>query len=320
MIKIGLDAMGGDFAPEAAVRGAVMALDRLNEGSRIVLFGDSARIGEVLVAEGCDADRFDIVHTTEVIEMGDHPAKAFQAKSDSSITVGFGYLAKGLIHGFASAGSTGAMMVGSMFAVKPIEGVMRPTISSFIPTLASRPAVLMDVGLNVDCKPEVLAQYALIGSAFAKSVMGIESPRVALLNIGEEPSKGNAQAQAAYQIMEADGAAGKYNFVGNIESSYIFTGKIADVIICDGFVGNTILKMAEGLYQINCRMEHTNGFWDQMNYENFGGTPVLGVNAPVTIGHGKSTPKAIMNMILSTERTIETNAVGMIREAFAEVR
>ncbi len=291
MIKIGLDAMGGDFAPEAAVKGAVMALDRLKEGSRIVLFGDSARIGEVLAAEGCDADRFDIVHTTEVIEMGDHPAKAFQAKSDSSITVGFGYLAKGLIHGFASAGSTGAMMVGSMFAVKPIEGVMRPTISSFIPTLASRPAVLMDVGLNVDC-------------------MGIESPRVALLNIGEEPSKGNAQAQAAYQLMEADGAAGKYNFVGNVESSYIFTGKIADVIICDGFVGNTILKMAEGLYQINCRMGHTNDFWGQMNYENFGGTPVLGVNAPVTIGHGKSTPK----------RTIQTNAVGMIREAFAEAK
>ncbi len=178
----------------------------------------------------------------------------------------------------------------------------------------------MDVGLNVDCKPEVLAQYALIGSAFAKSVMGIESPRVALLNIGEEPSKGNAQAQAAYQLMEADGAAGKYNFVGNVESSYIFTGKIADVIICDGFVGNTILKMAEGLYQINCRMGHTNDFWGQMNYENFGGTPVLGVNAPVTIGHGKSTPKAIMNMILSTERTIQTNAVGMIREAFAEAK
>ena len=125
--------MGGDFAPEAAVKGAVMALDRLKEGSRIVLFGDSARIGEVLAAEGCDADRFDIVHTTEVIEMGDHPAKAFQAKSDSSITVGFGYLAKGLINGFASAGSTGAMMVGSMFAVKPIEGVMRPTIRRSYP-------------------------------------------------------------------------------------------------------------------------------------------------------------------------------------------
>ena len=320
MIKIGLDAMGGDFAPEAAVKGAVMALDRLKEGSRIVLFGDSARIGEVLAAEGCDADRFDIVHTTEVIEMGDHPAKAFQAKSDSSITVGFGYLAKGLINGFASAGSTGAMMVGSMFAVKPIEGVMRPTISSFIPTLASRPAVLMDVGLNVDCKPEVLAQYALIGSAFAKSVMGIESPRVALLNIGEEPSKGNAQAQAAYQLMEADGAAGKYNFVGNVESSYIFTGKIADVIVCDGFVGNTVLKMAEGLYRINKALGGGNAFWDAMNYENVGGTPVLGVNAPVTIGHGKSTPKAIMNMILSTERTIQTNAVGMIREAFAEAK
>lgn len=316
MIKIGLDAMGGDFAPEAAVKGAVMALGRLKENSRITLFGDKARICPLIEAEGCSADRFDIVHTTEVIEMGDHPAKAFQAKSDSSITVGFGYLAKGLIDGFASAGSTGAMMVGSMFAVKPIEGVLRPTISSYIPTLASRPAMLMDVGLNVDCKPEVLAQYALIGSIFAKSVLGIESPRVALLNIGEEAAKGNAQAQAAYQLMEADRDAGKYNFVGNVESSYLFTGKTADVIICDGFVGNTILKMAEGLYQINSRMGHLNEFWNQMNYENFGGTPVLGVNAPVTIGHGKSTPKAIMNMIISTEHTIESNAVGLIREAF----
>ncbi|MDE7129497.1 MAG: phosphate--acyl-ACP acyltransferase, partial [Alistipes sp.] len=134
--------------------------------------------------------------------------------------------------------------------------------------------------------------------------------------IGEEAAKGNAQAQAAYQLMEADAAAGKYNFVGNVESSYIFTGKIADVIICDGFVGNTVLKMAEGLYQINLRMGLTNEFWEQANYENFGGTPVLGVNAPVTIGHGKSTPKAIMNMIISTEHTIESNAVGLIKEAF----
>lgn len=155
--------MGGDFAPEAAVKGAVMALDAIGEDSRIVLFGDEKRIREVLDAEGCPAERFDIVATTEVIEMGDHPAKAFQTKADSSITVGFGYLAKGAIDGFASAGSTGAMMVGSMYAVKPIEGVIRPTITSLVPTVAGRPALLLDVGLNVDCKPEVLAQYGLIG-------------------------------------------------------------------------------------------------------------------------------------------------------------
>ena len=186
MIKIGVDAMGGDYAPEATVKGAIMALETVGSDSRIVLFGDERKINSVLSSEGCPADRFDIVATTEVIEMGDHPAKAFQSKADSSITVGFGYLAKGAVDGFASAGSTGAMMVGSMYAVKPIEGVVRPTISSIVPTIAGRPALLLDVGLNVDCKPEVLAQYGLIGSIYAEAVLGIERPRVAVLNIGEE--------------------------------------------------------------------------------------------------------------------------------------
>jgi len=316
MLKIGLDAMGGDFAPEAAVKGAAMAVTEIGDNSRIVLFGDEQRIRAILAAENCNTDKIDIVNTTEVIEMGDHPAKAFQQKSDSSITVGFGYLAKGLIDGFASAGSTGAMMVGSMFAVKPIEGVIRPTISTVVPNAKGTPIVLLDVGLNVDCKPEVLSQYGLIGSLFAESTLGIENPRVALLNIGEEETKGNAQAQATYALMKAESEAGKFNFVGNIEGSHIFSGKIADVIVCDGFVGNTILKMVEGLYQINMRLGVNNPFWASMNYENAGGTPVLGINAPVTIGHGKSTPLAIKNMVLSTERTIKSHITAKLQEAF----
>lgn len=313
MLKIGIDAMGGDFAPEAAVKGAVMALEAIGAESRIVLFGDEAQIRTVLETEGCPAERFDIVPTTEVIEMGDHPAKAFQAKADSSITVGFGYLAKGAIQGFASAGSTGAMMVGSMYAVKPIEGVIRPTISSIVPTVGGRPALLMDVGLNVDCKPEVLAQYGLIGSIYAEAVLGIENPRVALLNIGEEETKGNAQTKAAYELMKADG---KFNFAGNVEGSHIFSGKVADVIICDGFVGNTVLKMAEGLYRINRAMGCDNKFWEAMNYENVGGTPVLGVNATVIIGHGCSSPKAIRSMILSTEQCIKADLTAKLQRAF----
>ena len=236
MLKIGLDAMGGDFAPEAAVKGAVMALNELSADSHIVLFGDEEQIKAILAAENCDSDKIEIVHTTEVIEMGDHPAKAFQQKANSSITVGFGYLAKGLIHGFASAGSTGAMMVGSMFAVKPIEGVIRPTISTVVPNIKGEPLMLLDVGLNVDCKPEVLCQYGLIGSIFASTALGIENPRVALLNIGEEEAKGNAQAQATHALMKAEGEKGTFNFVGNVESSYLFTGKYADVVVCDGFV------------------------------------------------------------------------------------
>ena len=305
--------MGGDFAPEAAVQGAVLALEAIGPDSRIVLFGDEAKIKAVLEAEGCSAERFDIVATTEVIEMGDHPAKAFQAKADSSITVGFGYLAKGAIDGFASAGSTGAMMVGSMYAVKPIEGVIRPTISSIVPTIAGRPALLLDVGLNVDCKPEVLAQYGLIGSIYAEAVLGIGKPRVAVLNIGEEETKGNAQTKATYELLKEDG---RINFVGNVEGSYIFTGQVADVIVCDGFVGNTVLNMAEGLYRINKELGGGNAFWDAMNYENVGGTPVLGVNAPVIIGHGISSARAIKSMILSTEQCIKADLTVKLQHAF----
>ena len=305
--------MGGDFAPEAAVQGAVLALEAIGPDSRIVLFGDEAKIKAVLEAEGCSAERFDIVATTEVIEMGDHPAKAFQAKADSSITVGFGYLAKGAIDGCASAGSTGAMMVGSMYAVKPIEGVIRPTISSIVPTIAGRPALLLDVGLNVDCKPEVLAQYGLIGSIYAEAVLGIGKPRVAVLNIGEEETKGNAQTKATYELLKEDG---RINFVGNVEGSYIFTGQVADVIVCDGFVGNTVLKMAEGLYRINKKLGGGNAFWDAMNYENVGGTPVLGVNAPVIIGHGISSARAIKSMILSTEQCIKADLTVKLQHAF----
>ena len=305
--------MGGDFAPEAAVQGAVLALEAIGPDSRIVLFGDEAKIKAVLEAEGCSAERFDIVATTEVIEMGDHPAKAFQAKADSSITVGFGYLAKGAIDGFASAGSTGAMMVGSMYAVKPIEGVIRPTISSIVPTIAGRPALLLDVGLNVDCKPEVLAQYGLIGSIYAEAVLGIGKPRVAVLNIGEEETKGNAQTKSTYELLKEDG---RINFVGNVEGSYIFTGQVADVIVCDGFVGNTVLKMAEGLYRINKKLGGGNAFWDAMNYENVGGTPVLGVNAPVIIGHGISSARAIKSMILSTEQCIKADLTVKLQHAF----
>ena len=306
--------MGGDYAPEAAVKGAVMALDAIGSDSRIVLFGDEEKIKSVLASEGCPAERFGIVATTEVIEMGDHPAKAFQAKADSSITVGFAHLAKGAIQGFASAGSTGAMMVGSMQVIKPIDGIIRPTISSLVPTVAGRPALLLDVGLNVDCKPEVLNQYGLIGSIYAESVLGIPNPRVAILNIGEEETKGNAQSKAAHEMMKA---SGRFNFVGNVESSHIFSGKVADVIVCDGFVGNTLLKTVEGLFRINKALKiPETPFWRDMNYEYVGGTPVLGVNAPVVIGHGCSSALAIKNMILTTERCAQTGVTAKLQNAF----
>ena len=207
-------------------------------------------------------------------------------------------------------------MVGSMYAVKPIHGVIRPTIATAIPTITGAPVLLLDIGLNVDCKPDVLEQYALIGSIYAESVLGVERPRVALLNIGEEAAKGNLQAKAAHELMEIGGQTGRYNFVGNVEASHIFTSKVADVVVCDGFIGNTVLKLSEGFYGINRKMGIGNDFWEGMNYERTGGTPVLGVNAPVIIGHGKSTPLAIKNMILSTENTVRTGLVARLQEAF----
>ena len=341
MIKIGIDAMGGDFAPEVAVEGAVKALKFIDKDSRIVLFGDEPRIRELINKYGSSVDNFDIVHTTEVIEMGDHPAKAFVSKKDSSITVGFNYLLENKIDGFASAGSTGAMMVGSMQVIKPVEGVIRPVLATLIPTVSVEKgiqrAILMDVGLNVDAKPEVLAQYGLLGSIYAKSALGIENPRVALLNIGEEEGKGNAQAKATYDLMKAEK---RYNFVGNVESSYIFTGKIGDVVVADAFVGNSILKMAEALYRINFKLGGgkprvknflrpvlgriipklywQQDFWSAMNAESVGGLQVMGINAPVMIGHGSSSSRAICSMILSMERDIKSNFPAKLREALKE--
>ena len=308
--------MGGDFAPEATVKGAIMALDAVGEDCRIVLYGDKERICEVLHREGADAEQFDIVHTSEVVEMGDHPVRAFQQKSDSSVAVGFQQLASGEIDGFASAGSTGAMLVGSMQVIRPIEGVIRPTIATVAISSAGHPVVLLDVGINIDCKPDVLEQYALIGSVYASSALGIENPRVALLNVGEEAVKGTLMIKAAHELMQMGGESGRYNFVGNVEASRIFTSEVADVVVCDGFVGNTILKLTEGLYSINQTLGEQNSFWRGMNYELTGGTPILGVGAPVTIGHGKSTPLAVKNMILATRHTIKTALVERLREAF----
>lgn len=313
MLKIGIDAMGGDYAPEAVIKGALLSLPELARDSVVVLFGDEKAIRDTLAQENADVSNFRIVHTTEVIEMGDHPAHAFVKKSDSSISVGFRHLQENLIDGFASAGSTGAMMVGSMQIAKQIEGIIRPAISANIATLNGKSFLLLDVGLNVDTKPDVLYQYAVIGNAYAQTVMKIREPRVALLSIGEEKEKGNIATRAAYELMD-EGKA--FNFVGNIESKQIFTGEQADVVVCDGFVGNVILKEAEGFYEIAKAQGVKNEYIDKLNYEIVGGTPVLGINHVVVVGHGCSSPLAIKNMILQTEKTIRGGLVEKLREIF----
>lgn len=311
-MKIGIDAMGSDNSPQSEVLGAIESLECIDKDSRIVLFGDKPKIESLILEAGSHPSSFDIVHTSEVIEMHDHPAKSFSQKKDSSITVGFSALAKGQIDGFASAGNTGAMMVGVMYAIGVIEGVIRPCISSKYPIVDGRTALLVDVGLNADCKPENLHQYGLLSSIYAKEILGIENPRVALLNIGSEEEKGNLLTKAAYELMKT---ATNYNFVGNIEGYHLFTGKIADAVVCDGFVGNVVLKMAEGFNRLASKQNINNQFFDRLNYEYYGGTPVLGVNKPVIVGHGSSTPTAIKNMILQTEHVIKVGLVQKIKDA-----
>ncbi|MEG1553912.1 MAG: phosphate acyltransferase PlsX [Rikenellaceae bacterium] len=313
-MRIGIDIMGGDYAPKATVEGVIAASKAVGKNTTIVLFGDETQISSILQENDAHLDNIEIVHTSEVIEMGDAPTQAFTKKQDSSIVIGFHYLKEGKIDGFASAGSTGAMMVGCMFAIKPIEGVLRPTIMTPLPSFDGRTLYLLDVGLNLDCKPEVLEQYGLIGSLFAET-QGTVNPKIGLLNIGEEEEKGNAVTKAAHQLMKG---ATKYNFVGNIESKHIFTGD-ADVLVCDGFIGNIVLKTAEGLFPFLIKNEEMrkSPFIKGFNYEIAGGTPVLGINSTVIIGHGCSTPLAIKNMILQTERCVKAGIVEKIKKAFA---
>ncbi|MCL2097657.1 MAG: phosphate acyltransferase PlsX [Bacteroidales bacterium] len=312
MVRIGIDAMGGDFAPKNIVLGAIQAYARIQPKTRLVLFGDKSLIDAECREAGFDAAKFEIVHTSQVIGMGDHPAKAFQQKSDSSITVGFHALANCKIDGFASAGNTGAMLAGAMYTVKSIPGIIRPAICSEYPLLTGKTAFLLDVGLNVDCKPDVLYQYGLLGSIYVKHMMGIDNPRVALLNIGEEEEKGNLQTKEAFKMMQD---TTDFNFAGNIEANHIFSGEIADVIVADGFVGNVVLKQAEAMYVLAKEQGIDSEYFNRFNYEIYGGTPVLGVNAPIIIGHGISSPTAIENMILQTEHAIKVRLVDKITEA-----
>jgi glycerol-3-phosphate acyltransferase PlsX len=312
-MRIGLDIMGGDFAPEATVLGAILATKSLSADVQLVLIGDKEKITEILVREKFDANRFEIVHTTEAIEMGENPAKAFSAKPDSSIGIGFKMLYKKQLDGFASAGNTGAMLVATMYTIKAIPGVIRPCISTELPQYNNRSALLLDVGLNPDCRPDVLYQYGMIGSVYANRVFGVDKPRVALLNIGEEEKKGNLVVKSTYELMKDNT---EYNFIGNIEGNQLFGNCPADVVVCDGFTGNVVLKEAEGFYHISKELNLKEPFFERFNFENYGGTPILGVNSTVIIGHGVSNDKAICSMILKTRDVITSQVTDKLIEIY----
>src|SRR5687767_3283290 len=308
-MNIALDMMGGDFAPLEAVKGVQQYLSE-NGTASLVLVGNQQELEKMITEHALPNDRYKIVHAEQVIDMHEHPTKALKEKKKSSIAIGFHLLASGKTDAFISAGNTGAMLVGALFSIKSIEGVLRPTISSIIPKQDGGSGLLLDVGLNADCKPEQLNQFAVMGSVYSQLILGVDKPRVGLINVGEEEGKGNMLAQATYPLLKENK---HIDFIGNIEGRDVLLDK-ADVMVCEGFTGNIILKLAESLYDISQRQRLDHEYFDRFNFENYGGTPVFGVSKPVIIGHGISKAKAFKNMIRVARKMIEKDVLGKMKE------
>ncbi|MEA1872956.1 MAG: phosphate--acyl-ACP acyltransferase [Bacteroidota bacterium] len=313
-MRIGLDIMGGDFAPDACIDGAIIASDKMNTDDKIVLIGSKKLILDKLSKRKHNPEVFAIVDAPEVIQMNDHPAKAFQQKQNSSLVKGYKLLRDKAIDGFASAGNTGAMMVGAIQTTKQIPGVLRPAIASFIPTTNGKHNILLDVGLNPDSKPDVLYQYGVLGSIFYQFIFGVETPKVTLLNIGKEEGKGNLASKSAFELMKN---SPDFNFVGNIEGHELFDSQATDVIVADGFVGNILLKQAESFYTMLKNRGVEDEYFERFNYEIYGGTPILGINENVVIGHGISNARAISNMILQTKKMVNAKLSLRIKDFFS---
>jgi glycerol-3-phosphate acyltransferase PlsX len=309
-MTIGLDMMGGDFAPLEAVKGVLEYFEHGDQPSTLVLIGEETKLEPLLSEYKIAEDKIKIVHAEQVIDMHEHPTKALKEKQKSSIAIGFQLLAAGNIDAFISAGNTGAMLVGALFSIKALEGVLRPTISTIIPKENGGTGLLLDVGLNADCKPEQLNQFAIMGSVFAQTILGIKDPKVGLMNVGEEEGKGNILCQATYPLLKENK---HINFIGNVEGRDVLLDK-ADVMVCEGFTGNIILKLAESLYDITHRKKIQHEYFERFNFENYGGTPVLGVNKPVIIGHGISQAKSFKNMIVLAQKMIEKNVMQRMKE------
>ena len=311
-MRIGLDAMGGDFAPRSTVEGALLSLSEIAPSDIVVLFGDKELIDQELSGKDYDPTRIQIVHAPERILTGDQPSRVLVQKPNSSIAVGFGYLKTDKIDSFCSAGNSGAMLVGSMYVVSTIPGVLRPCITNPVPQEDGGIGILLDAGINSDCKPELLYQFAIIGSLFAKHVHNIDNPRVGLVNIGHEEDKGSMLTLAAHKLMQE---TGDFNFIGNVEPRDLFKGK-ADVMVCDGFTGNVILKLSETIFRAFAKRKGADDpFLSRFNYEIYGGTPILGIDHTAVLGHGISNGVAVKNMILNSKHTFEAGLTQKIAGA-----
>ena len=315
-LKILVDAMGGDNAPEAIVKGALLAAARTED--TIALIGPKKRIYELLeneCPEGIPANIM-TVGADDVITNDDSPVKAIKTKPNSTIVMGMNILKDGLADVFVSAGSTGALLVGGLLICGRIKGIERPAICSLYPIVGGKPSILVDAGANAECKPRNLYEFALMGSIFMEKVLGRENPRVGLVNIGAEAEKGNSLTKKAYELLsESD-----LNFVGNVEARDIPAGA-CDVIVADGFTGNVVLKLSEGmverLFSVVARKlppEMIAGLKGQTDYSEYGGAPILGVEKPIIKMHGASGPRAVENAILKAADYARTDVIGIVKE------
>lgn len=328
-MKIVVDAMGGDFAPIETVKGAVEAAGEL--GVEIVLVGDENKVRAELANYDTEKLAISVVHAPEVIEMGEHPAGAIRKKKNSSIVVGARLVKEGAGDAIVSAGNTGAAMGSALLGFGRIKGIHRPAIAQIMPTVKGV-TLLLDVGANAECDPQNLQQFAVMGSIYSSKILGAAYPRVGLLNIGEEETKGNPIYLEAYQLIKETGL----NFIGNIEGRDITTG-VADVVVCDGFVGNVVLKFGEGLARDLMSMikeelkknifvkigaalvfSQAKGLRKRIDYAEYGGAPLLGVNGICIICHGSSHARAVRNAIRVARECVETNVVRCIKESIGE--
>jgi phosphate acyltransferase len=323
-VRIALDAMGTDRHPLAEVQGAVQALRELPGDFQLLLVGDRPRIeAELAGSDALASGRLEIVHASETVNPGEPAVTAVRRKQDSSIVVGLGLQRAGRADAFVSAGSTGAVMAASIFLLRPLPGVDRPTVGTILPT-RDQPLLLVDAGANVDCKPHHLLQFARLGSIYVEDVWRRPSPRVGLLNIGEEPEKGDELAVEAHGLLASSGL----NFIGNIEGRDVVLGT-CDVLVADGFVGNVLLKFYESvtavfLGMLRSELERTGAALDlqtlfrTFDYAEYGGAPLLGVNGVTIICHGGSPPRAICNAIRVALQAVETRMVAHIESAVRE--
>jgi glycerol-3-phosphate acyltransferase PlsX len=311
-MNIALDMMGGDFAPLEAVKGVKLFLSGNESITHLTLIGDEEKIQPLLDEYEINSKNITLIHSEQVIEMHEHPTKALKEKQQSSIAIGFHLLATSKVEAFISAGNTGAMLIGALYSIKAIEGISRPAIGAYMPRENGQLSLLIDAGLNADCKPENLLHFALLGTLFSKHILNFKNPRVALLNVGAEEGKGNLLCQAAYPLLKENT---QINFIGNIEGRDILMDK-AEIFVCDGFTGNVLLKFAESVYDIVRKRKIEDEYLNNFNFEKYGGVPVLGVNKPVIIGHGISHAEAFNNMILMAKKMIDNNFIEKIKSNF----